>query len=892
MSKKISALLMAFSLVLGCISIGYAGEIPADLTEYKEDFEILFVTDILSGDKYGNYPLETTLTRKEICYTTARLLGLNPNIQFKQVFSDVNKETEHASDIYSLYNLGIISGKGNGNFAPDDFVSGEEAITIFTRALGYKDVAVANGGFPYGYITTAQKIGMLETDFPTGKYITKLDFAKLVRNVIDIELYDIKSMSDNGSYVSERGDDTLLSRYLGIKKITGTVDANEYARLGTTSAGAGSVSVDGVLLKPGETDIGSRLGYLCDVYYDSITNRIICYNVSEGSEVTVISSNQEPYYKDGKIYYFKDETESRICNEEVYSGTDIIYNNKKITSFSGDLFDIDEGEIAVIDSDNDNKTDTIIITEYKNLVVNFMNLNTMALYLKNESFPYIDLSEIDFKFFDANGRRIDESYVKEWGVLSAVISDDLSVAEFYLCEDKIKAEIREISESENKVMLNGKYYEFTKSFTDCFKMPKLGDEKVFLINKNGYIAGVKQYSSEDTNVGYFVASKYEQMKDTVSLKILTDVASEDDNNFLVCEIDGKVRLDGKSVSPSELHAVLNLQKDSGTAMVVLFTLDENGKLLTLNTLHHNPDEDTGDEIYESFVPETNYTWRSGGRTFDGVATLKEDAKVLYVPSNGGSDSSYGVATINQLDNDKTYDVNYKTYKIGLDSIDDSVIIFDESPLISAGSYSTYMNVSVVTGFTNVWDSEEMTEKKSVKISTGGKNETVFVKSDDVANGLGKGDVIKVSYDINGKLNAYKMLFDFSEEKVGNQVENEMYNTSSFHGVERSLCGYVYRIKDGMMLITKYTPEELEQKRSQFEAEENYDEAKVEKRMVQLCEKHQLPNQLYVWDSDVKEDNLRKVNAKEIYSFSQFGREASKVYLYSVYSVDEFLLKVR
>src|SRR5690606_18286304 len=57
---------------------------------------------------------------------------------------------------------GIVNGYPDGTFKPEGLVTQAEALTMLVRALGFRNYADANGGFPTGYLLAAQELGLTE----------------------------------------------------------------------------------------------------------------------------------------------------------------------------------------------------------------------------------------------------------------------------------------------------------------------------------------------------------------------------------------------------------------------------------------------------------------------------------------------------------------------------------------------------------------------------------------------------------------------------------------------------------------------------------------------------------------------------------------------------------
>ena len=78
-------------------------------------------------------------------------------------FLDVATDAAEYDAICMAYEMGLISGDGNGYFSPAAYISYEEAIKMAVSLLGYGDMAERNGGYPIGYGYIANQQGIAKT---------------------------------------------------------------------------------------------------------------------------------------------------------------------------------------------------------------------------------------------------------------------------------------------------------------------------------------------------------------------------------------------------------------------------------------------------------------------------------------------------------------------------------------------------------------------------------------------------------------------------------------------------------------------------------------------------------------------------------------------------------
>ena len=100
-----------------------------------EMIETLAARGIVSGTPDGKYEPNRSVTRAEFVLSLVRLLQLEKGSGQAAVFSDIGADSEYRAAIEIASALGIVKGRGNGVFGPNDPISREEMATLLFRAL-------------------------------------------------------------------------------------------------------------------------------------------------------------------------------------------------------------------------------------------------------------------------------------------------------------------------------------------------------------------------------------------------------------------------------------------------------------------------------------------------------------------------------------------------------------------------------------------------------------------------------------------------------------------------------------------------------------------------------------------------------------------------------------
>ena len=168
-----------------------------------------------------------------------------------QVFSDVPTTFWGYDAIRSLYEKGIVSGVGNGNFAPNETVKREEFVKMFVvltglEVNGQKDnfADTDKSAWYSPYLAVAQECGLAfgreDGSFGVGEVLTRQDMAVLAARVLG---------STERGYSAEFDDEGEISDYArnsvailcGLKVMNGMGDGNFAPKETATRAQAAKV---------------------------------------------------------------------------------------------------------------------------------------------------------------------------------------------------------------------------------------------------------------------------------------------------------------------------------------------------------------------------------------------------------------------------------------------------------------------------------------------------------------------------------------------------------------------------------------------------------------------------------------------------------------------------
>lgn len=201
--KKIQSILAGLLTValLTCSASAMSfPDVPKD-SDYATAIEYVSELGVMVGSSNGNFNPNQIVSRCEMATIICRMLGTAENLPKSEVFTDV--PTTHWANAYvgKVAELGIVGGYGNGKYGPGDPVTYEQAITMIVRTIGEGDRANSNGGYPNGFIKVAQEKNLLNG-------IQAVQGQGLSRGAVAMLLYNYYTTQNNPGTSSNPGEHT------------------------------------------------------------------------------------------------------------------------------------------------------------------------------------------------------------------------------------------------------------------------------------------------------------------------------------------------------------------------------------------------------------------------------------------------------------------------------------------------------------------------------------------------------------------------------------------------------------------------------------------------------------------------------------------------------------
>jgi lactocepin len=146
----------------------------------KDEIEVLASREVVKGKTNDVFAHGESVTRAQFAVLVARALNL-PTDGYKGTFKDVPANlTWAALEIEAANRAGIISGMGNGKFAPNEKITREQMAAMVIRAIEYKDASVLDGVKAPASFKDSGKVSNFAKD-----YVSQAAALKLVNGYAD-----------------------------------------------------------------------------------------------------------------------------------------------------------------------------------------------------------------------------------------------------------------------------------------------------------------------------------------------------------------------------------------------------------------------------------------------------------------------------------------------------------------------------------------------------------------------------------------------------------------------------------------------------------------------------------------------------------------------------------
>lgn len=796
--RRLASTVLFITLIL---SESVFGVTISDINESAEPdaVQLVYELGLLKADKGKSNP-QMPVTRAEYTDAVIRFLGLdadNYTSDRKPEIYDVTEYMDYSAAIFMAYDMGIVSGNGDGTFLPNVNITLNDAVVIMIKALGYDIVAEKEGGYPAGYLSRAMRLRLISGNMSGNDILSRDACACLLYNALGVK--PIITFKYGGGEVSKtEGDKEALEEYHSVYKLEGLVKSQVY----NTSDEEGEIITDnGVKFFYDGSD--DYTGEYVKVYYreNKQTNRndIVYLSIDKSVDSLEIDADDAEYTN--HTYTYGDKNRQARINAK----TRIFYNGCELSEgYSTSLLTPKSGTIKLSDS-SDGAYKVLKITDYTDCVVDSVNETDSVIYDKYSFDNALSYGDLNYVLTDKSGKALTVDALSNGSVLSYAVSLDKKKARIIACDEEISGTLSRIDtqDSTRRYTIGDSVYEASPQIEKKLSgEARVGDVLTVKLNFMGKIASYDKDGEGASKFGYLIkAAKGKSLFDNnMMLKILTE-----EDGVKTIETAEKITFDGKSgVSSADCLTKLS------EGQLILYKNNSSGQISEIDTAYtdtvQKEEKESENSLYKFY--DGSLVYNKASNTFSGTVTKASDARIFFVPQNPDTAADKEFTTDVTFSDKQSY--RLAAYRVSADSFyADAIVVYERGNAASLASNSALFmvksvyeglnadgeTVPMLSGYSGGSQKElELYEKCRIITPT-----ETRIMTDEEKSALSPGDIIRIATDSKKRLSVLEMIWDKSEKNPYCMSKNPTSDT--YAATYRFMYGTVHSADSSYFRIT-------------------------------------------------------------------------------------------
>lgn len=556
-------------------------------------------------------------------------------------------------------------------FHPYDTISVNEAVKMLVSVLGYGDYAYYKGGYPIGYITAASELNLLNGVKAGGETpVTKAAMTVLLYNAMHTKVMDVVGVGTQTT-ISNENTDIMMKKYLHIDYVEGILSGTEGFTLTEKKVETGKSLVGDVLLENGSIPTLEKLGHSVRAYYyaedNDEENKMLQFITDiRGTEEFVVVDDDIVSYTNSALTY-RDET-GRKTTAALASNMTVMKNGEVVSGNMAEAFDVKNGQIKLIRNSKSSDIDVAIIEDYRSVVVNTVNTETMVITDDIEK-NYIDLSGDaceQVSVFTADGDKKNLASIQAKSVIDVAYSAKHTI--IYTNAQSVTGTVNAIDTGARELDIDGSLYPYSDTLFDNYAC-KLGSKGLFKTNKRGKVVCMLDPALSD-QTGYVMETGVKSSMDTnVQIKLLTA-----EGTFKIFNVSSKSKIDGRKAADIK-NLPEAVDKLVGTPILYRANTDDEITYIDSPTKNEPLEDENTLQYTESTDKETLVQrWNSEQSKFGKTGLVSSDAVVFRVPADitDTDERSYSITTKALFQPNQGYTTDL--YKVGKTSYNNVVVL--------------------------------------------------------------------------------------------------------------------------------------------------------------------------------------------------------------------------
>lgn len=747
--KKIISLIISGILLSSIFNISVA----ADNWEPSE-----YVCDTVYGleiiDEY--YNLRKNVTRAEFTEIAIRLKRIKEVTDQGPIFYDVAMTDKFYATINTAALYGLVYGYEDGKFYPSREITTDEAVKICERIL------CPNEEFLEKYETIATSESLYK-GLPANNTLTYAAAIQLVYNVLNAGHYAFDIGNEAYFY-----NNSFMLDYWDMTEITGQVTANEYTGLtGIEGVREGCLKIDDTEYLSEKADISSWLGYKVKAYvrYDEETDESSIISITKSSKtddlvVKAIDILDETTLN--KLVYVNEEGRIKTA---VLAAPDFIYNGVHYADYTIEELNIDNGQLTLIDSNNDGKYDIVKSEEYRNVFVSAIDIQDKMIYDYYGNSP-VDLNNKNYVILNSNGGEIDISGLLKNNVVSIFESKtgrEKCVKIVVSGYEPVGGVVKSLKPDDDftKINIDGEEYLLDKKYNErreenARKIPAISVGSIIVAYRD-YEGIIYAVTKDSNSLKYGYMTKLRKVEDdTTGEEIVRVKIFTEDGEFIDVYTNKKIKINGiREESKNLVDNHMNLYKDGKVnPQLIRFKLNKSNLISEFEyaptALVDKPHLSEIHTLVKNDYIATSAVFRSGSK-LSSKWIVTSGTIIFAIPDDLDEEDEFGFRTGFEID--KHMDFPISVFNASPNYVADAIVT---ETALTIG-YHNEKNFVLVT---DIEEALNFDDEPTICIAgiKQGKEFEAYTTESAVATGVDKGDIVQIVLNDKGEIKGMRVIF--------------------------------------------------------------------------------------------------------------------------------------
>lgn len=370
-----------------------------DINDYSK-VGILGALGIVTGKENSSFKPEEKVSRAEFFGSLLKMIRIDPSLS-DGISSKTGKfyDVDNNSQYYSIVYNALSAGITSGY--SDNSFKPEQNIT-YEEALRATLRSLGYEGNGQEFLKIAYEIKLTKSiSVSLSEQINRFDMAKLIYNAINAPTKQ-RSYKTEETY-THTGECILKSKW-GVTSDTGIVSGSFVESICELTASRQSVIINNRRLYTEDEANNFLIGYDVKYWYDEDDNLIYMLKSNKVSEIIIPSEEYVDFDETtGTLTYEENGTAKK---QTLSGGFTLLYNGiRPRCNYDKSIFDIADGKITLVSNDNGATYDIALIEEYRDYVVKSISTEgaKCKIAINNGVFNF-DLSSTYMKIFNSDGR--------------------------------------------------------------------------------------------------------------------------------------------------------------------------------------------------------------------------------------------------------------------------------------------------------------------------------------------------------------------------------------------------------------------------------------------------------------------------------------------------------